>query len=293
VLLHECMGIQSYVLKVAEALASTGSFTVLVLNVFRESAPQMTPVDSRYVSSEALAKEATECMWKMQHLDWNAAVTDVGAAAAYLVQSRNVTGVATWGFSMGSALSLLSASRDLPYVKAAIAFYGFPDNKTAPGAGRLFNPAGVRVPVLAEFGEMDPFSGFSSPSMAAHAKRTLTGAPSVMAIVQHGCSHSFMNDAAWARFDGGEHVNETCRRDGLRSAVEFLSQTLNVPILQQASLPENTVALAVGVEADKSPLFVWVLAGLVFTAALVFASLAIADTPAGPTQNCEPLLNSC
>ncbi|CAE8609198.1 unnamed protein product [Polarella glacialis] len=296
VLLHECVGIQKYVLQVAEALASTGSFTVLVLNVFRESAPQMTPVDSRYVSSEALAKEAEECMWKMQHLDWNAAVTDVGAAVAYLKRSRNVTGVATWGFSMGSALSLLSASRGLPHLAAAIAFYGFPDSETAPGAGRLFDPANVRVPVLAEFGDMDPFVGFSSPSMASYITRTLTRAR-VTSIVQHGCAHSFMNDEPWARFDGGEHVNETCRRDGLRSALEFLSRTLKVPLRRNASLVEVSVAFASGHELENPAIFVWVLAGVVLAAAWVFVSFAMAD-PHGssspePTSSREPLLNSC
>mmetsp|Transcript_72467 Transcript_72467/g.183110 ORF Transcript_72467/g.183110 Transcript_72467/m.183110 type:complete len:385 (+) Transcript_72467:55-1209(+) len=297
VLLHECMGIQRYVLQVAQALASTGSFTVLVLNVFRESAPQMTPVDARYVSAKALAKEAEECMWKMQHLDWDAAVTDVGAAAAYLARSRNVTGVATWGFSMGSALSLLSASYGLPHVAAAIAFYGFPDNKTAPGAGRLFNPTNVRVPVLTEFGDMDPFVGFSSPSMASYATRALTQARSVTAIVQHGCSHSFMNDEAWARFDGGEHVNETCRHDGLHSALKFLSQTLEVPLRQHASLADGAVAFAGVHEQQSLPIFVLALAGIGVAAALVFMSLVAANRSSrsslDPANNREPLMNNC
>lgn len=296
VLLHECMGIQKYVLQVAEALASTGSFTVLVLNVYRESAPQLTPVDSRYVSSEALGEESNECMWKMQHLDWDAAVTDVGAAVAYLRRSRNVTGVATWGFSMGSALSLLSASHGFPHLMAAIAFYGFPDNKTAPGAGRLFNPASVHVPVLAEFGDMDPFVGFSSPSMALYVERTLTQARFVKSIVQHDCGHSFMNDEAWARWDGGEHVNEACRRDGLHSALEFLSQTLDVPLRHNALLAEGAFAFASGNELRNPTISVLVLAGAILAAAaLVLMSFAVTDTSGTfsfvLTGKREPLLN--
>jgi len=106
-----------------------------------------------------------------------------------------------------------------------------------------------------------------------------------------------MNGEAWARLDGAQHLNETCRRDGLRSALEFLSQTLEVPLRQHVSLAESSVAFAGRNELENPPIRVWVLAGMVFAAALVFMSFAMAD-PSGssslePAKRCEPLLNSC
>lgn len=235
ILLHECMGIQQYVLTTAKTLADAG-FVAAVPNIFRESVPALSPTDCRYVDKQSLSSEATECMWKMQHLDWGAAMQDVAATAKYLHATYGPPGIATWGFSMGGALSLLSASKNFPHITASIAFYGFPDNKTAPGAGRLFDPLAIKIPVLFESGSLDPFQGFSAPTMASIAKTRIVHAR-VTSIVQADCGHSFMNDASWWRFDVAQHANETCRHAGYSSAVSFLADNFHVnPRL--ANLPQ-------------------------------------------------------
>mmetsp|Transcript_69315 Transcript_69315/g.214334 ORF Transcript_69315/g.214334 Transcript_69315/m.214334 type:complete len:374 (+) Transcript_69315:53-1174(+) len=281
VLLHECMGIQQYVMQVAESLAASGSFVVVVLNVFRESSPFMTPVDFRYTSGEKLGSESEECMWKMRHLDWSSAVEDVAAAVAYLHNNHSVTGVATWGFSMGAALSLLTAAKQVPHLSAAVAYYGFPDHKTAPGAGALFEPASVQVPVLAEFGEFDPFTGFSSPSTAALVEGSLTSAENIVTHVQPGCGHSFMNDAAWARWDGGQRVNETCRNSGWRTALDFLVAKLHTAVPLQEELPhvaEFSTTSLFKIWADNRGAFATAQGGLAaFTSFALVAMIFVAS----------------
>jgi len=226
IILHECVGVQEYVLTVARALAGAG-FVAAVPNLFRESVPAMSPTDCRYVSEEAMNAESTECMWKMQHLNWPAAVEDVLATAKHLHKAYKPPGVATWGFSMGGALSLLVASQGFLQISASIAFYGYPDNETATGAGRLFDPRAVKVPVLFEAGSMDPFEGFSAPSMTTVVKERLSNTM-VTSLVQDKCGHSFMNDAPWWHLDGGQHANETCRRHGFVSALDFLAAHFGV-----------------------------------------------------------------
>lgn len=226
ILLHECVGVQQYVLTTAHALAGAG-FVVAVPNLFRESVPAMSPTDCRYTNEETMNAESTECMWKMQHLNWPAAVDDVLATSQYLHEAYEPRGVVTWGFSMGGALSLLVASKGAPQISASIAFYGYPDSKTAAGAGNLFDARAVKVPVLFESGSMDPFEGFSAPGMTRTVKEELSNT-AVTSIVQERCGHSFMNDAPWWRLDGGQHANETCRRHGFASAVDFLAAHFGV-----------------------------------------------------------------
>lgn len=226
ILLHECVGLEQYVLTTAEAL-STAGFIAVVLNLFRESSPAMTPTDCRYINADAMNSEASECMWKMQHLNWTAAVEDVGAAAKYIQDTYAPAGIATWGFSMGGALSLLVASKNLPHISACIAFYGYPDHGTATGSDKLFDPSAVKIPVLFESGSLDPFGGFSAPSMTDTVRGRLSNA-NITATIQYGCSHSFMNDASWWHLDGGEHANESCRQSGFADTISFLAGAFHV-----------------------------------------------------------------
>lgn len=257
IVLHECMGVQQYILTIAEALASTG-FYAAVPNIYRESVPGMSPTDCRYTSAPAVAAEATECMWKMQHLNWREAVQDVVAVATYLRQAHGIDGTAVWGFSMGAALTLLSASIGaMPNLRGALAFYGYPDNQTAPGAGALFDARSVHVPVFWADGRLDPFTGFSAPQMAGFVRATLTHTE-VQTEVFEGCGHSFMNDAPWWSLDPAQQANETCRRDAFAGAVAFLSECLGV---EAPAAPLPAVELQCSVLAPQSISVTQVLAG--------------------------------
>ncbi|GFY97546.1 alpha/beta-Hydrolases superfamily protein [Actinidia rufa] len=86
----------------------------------------------------------------------------------------------------GGALSIASSVL-VPEVDAVVAFYGVPSSELA-------DPAHVKAPVQAHFGELDSFVGFSdvTAAKALEEKLKASGVPHEVHIYP-GNAHAFMN----------------------------------------------------------------------------------------------------
>lgn len=120
----------------------------------------------------------------MSNLDFPGAVKELGEAVKYL-KSTGATKVGVVGFCMGGALSFAAAQH--AGVDAAAPFYGIPDPA-------ICNPAAIKVPVQAHFGQLDTMKGFSDPESIAAVvdKMKAAGAPVELFMYEH-CGHAFMN----------------------------------------------------------------------------------------------------
>lgn len=129
--------------------------------------------------------DVAEAQHLMDGLDWQGAVKDIQASANWL-KANGSKKVGVTGFCMGGALSIASSVL-IPEVDAVVAFYGVPSSELA-------DPAKVKTPVQAHFGELDNFVGFSdiTAAKALDEKLKVSGVPHEVHIYP-GIGHAFMN----------------------------------------------------------------------------------------------------
>eukprot|EP00878_Enallax_costatus_P008358 GHUV01008736.1.p1 GENE.GHUV01008736.1~~GHUV01008736.1.p1 ORF type:complete len:169 (+),score=42.35 GHUV01008736.1:487-993(+) len=122
--------------------------------------------------------------WLMNNLDFKAAVGEVTDAVKYL-RSSGSSKVGCVGFCMGGALTFAAAQH--AGVDCAAPFYGIPDPA-------ICDPASIKVPVQAHFGEKDTMKGFSDPESIHKVvdKMKAAGVP-VELFMYPGSGHAFMN----------------------------------------------------------------------------------------------------
>ncbi|CAI9304014.1 unnamed protein product [Lactuca saligna] len=129
--------------------------------------------------------DAAEAQHLMDGLDWQGAVKDIQASVNWL-KANGSKKVGVTGYCMGGALAIASSVL-VPEVDAAVAFYGVPPNELA-------DPANIKVPVQAHFGELDNIVGFSDvkTAKALEEKLKASGKPYEVYIYP-GVTHAFMN----------------------------------------------------------------------------------------------------
>ncbi|KAK3184393.1 hypothetical protein Dsin_031679 [Dipteronia sinensis] len=129
--------------------------------------------------------DVAEAQHLMDGLDWQGAVKDIRASVNWL-KANGSKKVGVTGFCMGGALSIASAVL-VPEVDAVVAFYGVPSSELA-------DPAQVKAPIQAHFGELDSFVGFSdvTAAKALEEKLKASGIPHEVHMYP-GSAHAFMN----------------------------------------------------------------------------------------------------
>lgn len=88
------------------------------------------------------------------------------------------------GFCMGGALTL-AAVADGAAIDAAAPFYGIPD-------GRYFDVTKIKVPICAQFGDLDKMKGFSDKAAAQVGSKTLIVAEENFSNVDRGSFAYFL-----------------------------------------------------------------------------------------------------
>jgi len=125
--------------------------------------------------------EAEEAQHLMEGLDWDRAVAEITGAVAALRQ-RGCTKVGVVGFCMGGALSVLGSRH--AGADAAVAFYGFPPDKSAVD--------GAAAPTQIFFGSNEEF--FSVPDAKAWCEEQAAAGKDSALTVYEGAGHAFFND---------------------------------------------------------------------------------------------------
>lgn len=168
VCLQEWWGVNDIIKEQAGLIAARG-FRVLVPDLYRGK----------------VGLDAAEAEHLMSSLDFPAAVKELGEAVAYL-RSTGAPKVGCVGFCMGGALTFAAAQH--AGVDAAAPFYGIPDPA-------ICDPAAIKVPVQAHFGELDTLEGFSDPKSIAAVveKMRAAGAGPVELHMYPGSGHAFLN----------------------------------------------------------------------------------------------------
>jgi carboxymethylenebutenolidase len=122
----------------------------------------------------------------MQAMPPDRAGRDMSGAVDYVAGHDAVTsnGVGVLGFCMGGMLAFILAANRGDKVKAAVAFYGFPQGDMEPDWTKL------SAPVLAHMAETDDFFG---PEAARALEAKLKGmGKDVNFTIHPGSSHAFM-----------------------------------------------------------------------------------------------------
>ncbi|XP_021773977.1 uncharacterized protein LOC110737934 [Chenopodium quinoa] len=129
--------------------------------------------------------DAAEAQHLMEGLDWAGAIKDIEASVNWL-KANGSQKVGVTGYCMGGALSIASAVL-VPGIDAVVGFYGTP-------SPQLADPAQVKAPVQAHFGDLDNIAGFSDVETAKslEEKLKLSGVPNEVHIYP-GSGHAFMN----------------------------------------------------------------------------------------------------
>jgi len=180
VLVQEYWGLNDHVRDIGKRLAREG-FRVLAPDLYHGK----------------VTKSAEEAGKLMQSLDWRKAVAEIVAAAEHLRDHESSNGkVAVMGFCMGGALTFAAAA-NIPWLAAAVPFYGIPDAKLADYTKE-------KAPILAHFAKNDQWA------TVAKAKDIQSKVPA-MELHVYDASHAFFNDTrpevysaqdaktAWAR----------------------------------------------------------------------------------------------
>lgn len=140
----------------------------------------------------------------MENLDWPNAITEIVTAERFL-RSEGSPKVATIGFCMGGALSLLAAEH--ASVDGSISFYGTPDAK-------LTHPEKVTTPIQAHSGSEDTFKGFADPPTVRAWLGRLPGDSEFWEYTGEG--HAFMNNS--------EDIKKVMEKAGLPTDMKKESQ---------------------------------------------------------------------
>lgn len=168
IVLQEWWGVNDIIKEHAMLLREATGFRVLIPDLYKGK----------------LGVDKEEAHHLMSNLDFPAAVKELGEAVTYL-KASGASKVGVVGFCMGGALSFAAAQH--AGVDAAAPFYGIPDPA-------ICDPAAIRVPVQAHFGELDTMQGFSDPQSAREVfcKMKGAGAPIDLYFYKHS-GHAFMN----------------------------------------------------------------------------------------------------
>ena len=155
VLIQEAFGLNEHIRDVARRIAAEG-YVVLAPDMFWRGGKART----------AGYAELPKALGLMGELKDDQIVADVGSAIGYLERQAFVRAdrIGITGFCMGGRVSYLAACKLPGKLKAAAPFYG--------GGIPVGETAGLAAPVLAFFGEDDPFIPLAQvEQLKAEAKR--------------------------------------------------------------------------------------------------------------------------
>lgn len=155
IVVQEAFGLNDHIKDVAGRIAAEG-YVTLAPDLFHRAGPGRTAGYDDLPKALALMGELRD----------DAIVEDVGAAADFLAAQSGVRGdrIGITGFCMGGRVSYLAACALPGKITAAVPFYG--------GGIPIDRTATLQAPVLAFFGEDDPFIPLDQVrALEAEAKR--------------------------------------------------------------------------------------------------------------------------
>ena len=167
VIVQEIFGVNYHIREVCDRFAALGFHTV---------APQLFDRVERGVDYDYTPESLERGRAIRSGLDWDAAVTDLGAAVARVSSTGPVAVV---GYCFGGSMAWLAAAA-LP-VKASVGYYG--------GQIAGFLDRAPQVPTMLHFGEVDEAIPLSDVDAIAAAY------PEVLVHVYEGAGHGFNCDA--------------------------------------------------------------------------------------------------
>jgi len=138
----------------------------------------------------------------MSGLDWEGALADIQAAAAYL-KEQGCEKVFVTGYCMGGALTLAAAVK-CEGLTAASDFYGVPDSK-------WIDASQVKIPIQMHFGTADSMADFSDSKTQDRTEE---------ALKKGGVKYEFY------RYEGAEHAFSNTKRPEVYNA-EYCQQALD------------------------------------------------------------------
>jgi carboxymethylenebutenolidase len=188
IVMQEWWGITDEIKRQAEYISEKQGVRVLVPDIYKGK----------------LGVTGEEAHHLMENLDWPNAIKEIVTAERFL-RHEGSPKVATVGFCMGGALSLLAAEHGS--VDGSISFYGTPDAK-------LSHPEKIKAPIQAHSGSEDKFAGFADP---ATVKAWLARLPGSSEFWEYpGEGHAFMNSS--------EGIKELMGKAGLPTDMKKESQ---------------------------------------------------------------------
>jgi carboxymethylenebutenolidase len=175
IVVQEAFGLNHHIEGVAARLAGEG-YVTLAPDLFHRGGPGRT----------AAYDDLPKALTLMGELDDQKIVEDMGAAIGFLEKQGAVRAdrIAVTGFCMGGRVSYLTACALPGKIAAAAPFYG--------GGIPMDRTASLKAPVLAFFGEDDPFIPLDQVrTLEAEAKRL---GKSVEVVTYPGAPHGFFCD---------------------------------------------------------------------------------------------------
>lgn len=172
IVIQEAFGLNGHIKEVGQRIAAEG-YVTLAPDLFHRGGPERT----------AGYDELPKALQLMGELTDDGIIEDVSSAIAFLRQQPWVRGdrIGITGFCMGGRVSYLAAARLADDIKAAVPFYG--------GGIAVEWTAAIKHPVLAFFGDQDPFIP-NDHVAALRAEVQRLGKP-VEIVVYPGAPHGF------------------------------------------------------------------------------------------------------
>jgi carboxymethylenebutenolidase len=188
VVIHEMWGLDAVIRRVADRFAEAG-YHAIVPDLFEGRLPKGMP----------------EGFAAMGQLDMADAVNqNVRGAAKWLADQGMSTAVA--GFCMGGALAI-SAGVRVPDLKAAVCFYGIPED---------VDPAALKIPLLGHFARND---NWCTPGKVETLEERLKAGKVAYELYRYDEGHAFMNTE-------GPTYSEPADRVAWGRTLEFLQRNL-------------------------------------------------------------------
>lgn len=188
VVIHEMWGLDAVIRRVAERFAEAG-YHALVPDLFEGRLP----------------KGMAEGFAAMGQLDATDAVDQsLRGAVEWLEQQGCAAAVA--GFCMGGALAISAAAR-IPQLRAAVCFYGIPEDT---------DPAGIAAPFIGHFARED---NWCTPGKVDTLEDRLKAGNVSYELYRYDAGHAFMNTE-------GPTYSEPADRLAWTRTLEFLSRHL-------------------------------------------------------------------
>jgi carboxymethylenebutenolidase len=175
--LQEWWGYNDVVAEQAQRVANTGSYEVLVPDLYKGKS----------------ALEVAEAEHLMNSLDWPRALEEIGSAVEYLRRDEPHRKVGVIGTCMGSALALAASGRFSSAerrLNCVVGFYGVPPDSLCA----LDAMARNGTPTQVHFGELDAMEGFSDPETARRLETAFSEAGVPLESHRYaGQGHAFVN----------------------------------------------------------------------------------------------------